>query len=117
MIRFSHRTVPSLTNGVDWPAAKAAYEPLLANICDADELHTVIMQMIGELNASHTGVSGGTSSETRTQTRYPGFDLELDSSGYYKVSYIYKKGPADHDYVKLAVGNFILRTSLQDATR
>ena len=42
------------------------------------------------------------------ETRYPGFDLEPDASGVYKVSYIYKKGPADHDYVKLAVGNYVL---------
>jgi len=42
------------------------------------------------------------------QTRYPGFDLEPDSSGYFKVAYIYRKCPADHDYVKLATGNFVL---------
>ena len=42
------------------------------------------------------------------QTRYPGFDMEPDASGFYKVSYIYKKGPADHDYAKIAVGNYVL---------
>jgi tricorn protease len=31
-----------------------------------------------------------------------------DTPGYYKVSYIYRKGPADHEYVKLAAGNYIL---------
>ena len=97
-------------HGIDWAAAKEKYEPLLANIADSDELHTVIMQMIGELNASHTGVSGGGRSSTteRVSTRYPGFDLEPDSSGYYKVGHIYKKGPADHDYVRITKGNFIL---------
>lgn len=98
-------------HGVNWAAARATYEPLLADVADTDELHNVIMQMIGELNASHTGISGGGDRETRTdrvQTRYPGFDLIADASGYYKVSYLYKKGPADHDYVKLAVGHFLL---------
>jgi tricorn protease len=97
-------------HGIDWAAAKKKYESLLANIADSDELHTVIMQMIGELNASHTGVSGGGRSEgaERISTRYPGFDLAPDPSGRYKISYIYQKGPADHDYVKLAVGNYIL---------
>jgi len=66
----------------------------------------VIMQMIGELNSSHTGVTGANAAEERIQTRYPGFDLEPDeASGFYKVSYIYKHGPADHDYVKLNVGD------------
>jgi tricorn protease len=71
------------------------------------------MDMIGKLNASHTGISGGSSLPGQTrqvgvQTRYPGFDLEPDASGYYKVSYIYRKGPADHDYVRLHVGDLIL---------
>lgn len=104
-------------HGVDWAAAKEKYEPLLANVADADELHTVIMQMIGELNASHTGVSGGGSrgdNQDRAQTRYPGFDLEPDPSGYYKVSHIYRKGPADHDYVRLAVGDFVISVNGKD---
>ena len=97
-------------HGVDWAAAKKKYEPLLANISDSDELHTVIMQMIGELNASHTGVSGGGRSDgsERVSTRYPGFDLEPDAAGRYKISHIYRKGPADHDYVRLSVGDYIL---------
>ncbi len=66
------------------------------------------MQMIGELNASHTGVSGGEPNPNAIQTRYPGFELEADSSGYYKVAFIYKDGPADHDYVRIHTGDFIL---------
>jgi tricorn protease len=67
-----------------------------------------MMQMIGELNASHTGIQGGNLGQDRVQTHYPGFDLAPDASGYYKVSYIYRKGPADHDYVKIVPGYYIL---------
>lgn len=98
-------------HGVDWAAARETYQRLLTDVGDTDELHNVVMQMIGELNASHTGISGGGDRESRmerVQTRYPGFDLAPDASGYYKVSHLYKHGPADHDYVKLAVGHFIL---------
>src|SRR5262249_12619856 len=97
-------------HGVDWTAARERYEPLLADVSDSDELHNVIMEMIGELNASHTGVTGGGrgGDSERAQTRYQGFDLVTDSSGYYKVGRIYKKGPADHEYVKLKTGDFIL---------
>ena len=100
-------------HGANWNAAKDTYEPLLAYMADSEELHNVIMEMIGDMNASHTGISGGTrlpnqTPEERAQTRYPGFDLVTDASGYYKVSYIYRKGPADHDYTKLAVGDYIL---------
>jgi tricorn protease len=40
--------------------------------------------------------------------------LETDASLYYKVGHIYKKGPADHDYVKIARGNFILAVNGKD---
>ena len=100
-------------HGANWAAAKDQYESLLPYIDDTEELHNIIMEMIGDMNASHTGISGGTrlpgqTAPERIQTRYPGFDLVPDASGYYKVSYIYRKGPADHDYIKLAVGNYVL---------
>jgi tricorn protease len=95
-------------HGVNWAAAKDTYESLLPNIVDNDELHVVMMQMIGELNASHTGVTGGGAGGDRIQTHYPGFDLAPDASGFYKVTHIYRKGPADHDYVKISSGNYIV---------
>ncbi|HTS64911.1 MAG TPA: S41 family peptidase [Candidatus Acidoferrales bacterium] len=101
-------------HGVNWAAAKDKYESMLPYIADTEELHNLIMEMIGDMNASHTGISGGSRlpsqgpPEERVTTRHPGFELQPDSSGYYKVSYIYRKGPADHDYVALAPGNFIL---------
>ncbi len=106
-------------HGANWAAAKDTYESLLPYIDDTEELHNLIMEMIGDMNASHTGISGGTrvpgeAREERIQTRYPGFDLAPDSSGYYKVAYIYHKGPADHDYIKLAPGNFVLAVNDKD---
>jgi tricorn protease len=96
-------------HGADWPAAKKAYEPLLDYLVDEEELHTVMMMMIGQLNASHTGVSGGPAATQRTlQTRHPGFDVATDASGLYKVGRIYKDGPADRDYLKIKEGNYII---------
>ncbi|MGA2270500.1 MAG: S41 family peptidase [Bryobacteraceae bacterium] len=110
---MKNRFYDAKMHGANWAAAKDTYEPLLGNIADTEELHNVIMEMIGDMNASHTGISGGgvipgLTPPERIQTRFPGFDMEPDASGRHKVSYIYKKGPADHDYVKLAPGNFIL---------
>ena len=100
-------------HGVNWAAAKDKYESLLPQVADTEELHNVVMEMIGELNASHTGISGGGTlpgepTPEHVTTRYPGFELAADSSGYYKVSKIMRKGPADHEYVKIANGNFIV---------
>jgi tricorn protease len=97
-------------NGVDWAHYRTVYEPLLSDVGDRAELQNVILQMIGELSASHTGLSGGGTPdrEGAVTTRQPGFELVPDASGFYKISYIYKNGPADHDYLKIAVGNYII---------
>jgi tricorn protease len=102
-------------HGADWEAARKTYEPLLDYLVDEDELHTVMMMMIGQLNASHTGVSGGpVAIERSAQTRYPGFDVVSDASGLYKVGHIYKDGPADRDYLKIKEGNFIVAVDDRD---
>ena len=68
-------------HGANWAAAKDKYEALLGNIADIEELQNVIMEMIGEINSSHTGISGGTrlpgdqNRPERIATRYPGFDI------------------------------------------
>src|SRR5262249_30868266 len=75
-------------NGVDWAKYRDTYATLLADVGDREEMQNVIQQMIGELDASHTGVSGGDPNPNAMQTRYPGFELAADASGYYKVEYI-----------------------------
>ncbi|HEU0114701.1 MAG TPA: S41 family peptidase, partial [Thermomicrobiales bacterium] len=106
---MKNRFYDAKMHGANWNAVREMYEPLLENLVDEDELHTIMMMMIGHLNASHTGVSGGPNPmRSETQTRYPGFDLIADASGYYKVGHIYKNGPADHDYLKLKGGNFVI---------
>jgi tricorn protease len=108
---MKHRFYDPQMHGANWAAARATYEPLLDYVADQEEMHNVISEMIGELNASHTGISAMPDREERdrmAQTRYPGFELEADPSGFYKVGKIYKDGPADKDFVKVSVGDFIL---------
>lgn len=96
-------------HGADWGRMRALYESLLADVGDREELQNVVSQMIGELNASHTGISGGGEPDRNAlQTRYPGFEIEPDSSGFYQVVHVYRNGPADKDYVKIKAGDFIL---------
>jgi tricorn protease len=116
---MKNRFYDAKMHGVNWEAAKDKYETMLPHIADNEELHNLIMEMIGDLNASHTGITGGTrlpgeQTQDRIQTRYPGFELVPDASGVYKVGYIYRKGPADHDYVKIAPGNFVVAVNGKD---
>jgi tricorn protease len=87
-------------NGVNWATQRTKYAALLDNLVDEEELHTVMMMMIGELNASHTGVSGGPSdSGPSTGTTVPASIhvrfVRLLSRGPHL-----QDGPADHDYSK-----------------
>jgi tricorn protease len=104
---MKHRFYAEDMHGVDWDKTRAVYEPLLAHVADREELHDVINQMIGELNASHTGVSHPPAAGPAA-TRFPGFELKADPSGFYRVAHVYKRGPADKDYVKVRVGDYVL---------
>jgi tricorn protease len=110
---MKNRFYDAKMHGFNWAAAQDRYESLLEHVADNEELHNLIMEMIGELNASHTGISGGgvLPGEQQTppmRTSDPGFTLEPDASGYFKVGKIYHKGPADHEYMKIAPGNLVL---------
>jgi tricorn protease len=104
-----HRFYDAEMHGVDWPAMRARYEPLLGDAGSREELQDVVSAMIGELNASHTGISGGGEPDPgAVQTRFPGFELAPDPSGFYKVTHVYRHGPADKDFVKVRAGDFVL---------
>jgi len=96
-------------HGKDWDAARAKYRALLAHVGDRDELLNIVNEMIGELNASHTGAApppGGQAGGTTTM--HLGLDLEPDRSGRYRVTHVYKGGPSDKDWVKVGVGDFLI---------
>jgi len=46
-------------HGVDWNAVRAQYAPRIAGARTPDEMRRILNLMVGELNASHTGVGGG----------------------------------------------------------
>jgi tricorn protease len=113
---MKHRFYDANMHGVNWAEKKKVYEPLLPYVGDQEELHDVVSMLIGELNASHTGIAAGgrAGREGGAQTRFPGFEIEADPNGYYKVTHVYKHGPADKDYVKISVGDFILAIDGQE---
>ncbi len=97
-------------HGINWDAARAKYRPLVDYVGDRQELLNIVNEMIGELNASHTGAAppprgaaGGGS------TGHLGVELEADNAaGRYRVAYVYEDGPADKDWVRVAVGDYLI---------
>ncbi len=106
-------------HGTDWDAMKAKYQPLVAYVADRHELMNIINEMIGELNASHTGASAASGAAggrgraagegQNVATKHLGIDLEADdSAGKYKVVHVYEDGPADKDWIKIEPGNYLI---------
>ena len=96
-------------HGTDWAAVRKEYKPLLKYVGDYIDVYDLCNEMIGELNASHTGVSGpaGIEGPSTYQTRYLGFEMGPDKD-YYKITRIYRDGPADNDWLKLKTGDYVL---------
>jgi tricorn protease len=83
-------------NGVDWPAARAAYAPRIAGAQTPEELRRLIYLMIGELNASHLGLSSA-QGQTPPSVGKLGlrFDrAEYEAQGILMVTEVIPLGPA-----------------------
>lgn len=81
-------------HGVDWPAVRARYAPLVAATRTPDELRRTLGLMIGELNASHTGV-GGPSAQGPSTGRL-GVDFEraaAERDGALRIATVLPRGP------------------------
>ena len=55
---MKYRFYDEKMHGKDWNAIRAKYEPLLKYVGANEDVYDLANEMIGELNASHTGVSG-----------------------------------------------------------
>lgn len=113
---MKYRFYDEQMHGRDWNAIRARYKPLLRHVGTNEDLYDLANEMIGELNASHTGVSGPPS---RTMprvytTRFLGVELDEDRSGRYRISHIYRDGPADKEWLGLAVGDYVLAIDGQE---
>ncbi len=108
---MKYRFYDPAMHGMDWDAAKAKYGPLVQDVGDRQELLNIINEMIGELNASHTGAAPppGGRATGGVSTGNLGIELEPDSAaGRYRVTYVYEDGPADKDWVKVSGGDYLI---------
>jgi tricorn protease len=106
---MKYRFYDEKMHGRDWAAIRTRYEPLLRYVGENQDVYDLTNEMIGELNASHTGVNGPPSREMPDaySTRHPGFELE-PVDGFLRVSHIYRDGPADQEWLDLEVGDYVV---------
>jgi tricorn protease len=104
-------------HGVDWLGVRNKYRPLVKHIALKEDLDALISLMMGELNASHLGITRIIPAPEETTA-----DLGLLYDESYhgpglKIAEILKRGPADRRGINLKPGDIILsidKTPLTD---
>ena len=98
-------------HGADWNAVYTTYEPLIQAARNGDEVRRLMNMMVGELNASHLGVSAPITPGNQTPTvgklglRFD--SKEYETSGRFKITEIITLSPAA--IVKgINVGDYLL---------
>ncbi|HEX8635857.1 MAG TPA: S41 family peptidase [Pyrinomonadaceae bacterium] len=108
---MKYRFYDAKMHGTNWDAMRAKYRPLVEYVGDRQELLNIVNEMIGELNASHTGAAPppGGREPGAAQTGHLGLELEADAqAGRYRVTHVYEDGPSDKDWVKVSVGDYLI---------
>jgi tricorn protease len=99
-------------HGVDMEALRVKYKPLVKHIALKEDLYALISLMMGELNASHMGISGfGHAPEEVTADLGLIFDEGYKGPGL-KIAEVLKRGPADRRGMNIKAGDVI--TAIDD---
>lgn len=83
-------------HGVDWPAMRAKYLPLVNRASDRAELNDVIYELVGELSALHIFVRFGDQREGVDQVRPASLGANLmrdEAAGGWRVERVYRGDP------------------------
>lgn len=89
-------------HGADWNAVKARFEPQIGGAQTSDEVRRLISLMLGELNASHSGISApGQPAPGPVGKLGLRFDrASYERNGQLKVAEVITLGPADVAKIK-----------------
>jgi tricorn protease len=94
-------------HGADWKSVRAKYAPLVGHCACREDLYALVSLMLGELNASHLGISGKLPTADE-----PTADLGLIFDDTYpgpglKVAEVLKRGPADKRGLNVKAGDIV----------
>jgi len=94
-------------HGANWEAVRAKYQPLVGHVAQREDMYALVSLMLGELNASHLGISGRLPTPDE-QTADLGvlFDESYRGPGL-KVGEVLKRGPADRRGLNIKAGDVI----------
>ncbi len=98
-------------HGADWNDVRTTYEPLIAGARTGDDVRRLMNMMVGELNASHLGVSasfGQGAQSVPVGKLGLRFDrAEFETNGRLRVTEVISLGPADVSR-QIKIGDYLL---------
>lgn len=95
-------------HGRDWMAIKKRYEPMLASIGHRNEMATVLNEMIGELECSHSEVSPAPGNPVSQTSAHLGFKFDYSFAGPgIRVAEVPPHAPGSFTKTKLSVGDVV----------
>jgi tricorn protease len=96
-------------HGANWKKLRGKYRELVKHCAMKEDLYSLVSLMLGELNASHLGISGVLATpEQKTAELGLVFDDRYAGPGL-KIRDILKGGPADQRGINLKVGDVVMR--------
>ncbi|MGB0524827.1 MAG: S41 family peptidase [Flammeovirgaceae bacterium] len=95
-------------HGVDWDFYKKEYQRFLPHINNNHDFAEMLSEMLGELNASHTGCRYNPRYDSRDETACLGvfFDYNYEKDGL-RIEEVIKKGPLDKAKSKAKAGTIL----------
>jgi tricorn protease len=104
-------------HGRDWAAIRNRYEPLLEAAETNDEFASLLHQMIGELEASHSEVTPATGGPTAPVTPHLGFTFDYAYSGPgLRVRGVPAGAPGSYKKTEIKAGEYVLAINGKDVT-
>ncbi len=109
-------------HGVDWKKMRRKYEKLVDYCQTRNDLNRILVELVGELNASHQGARGGDFREKPKKVKIGSLGAVLVPDGkYYKFQKIYKgnpyykqyNSPLDKPYIKVKEGDYLIKIDNQ----
>ena len=95
-------------HGRDWMAIKKRYEPMLSSIGHRNEMATILNEMVGELECSHSEVSPAPGNPVSQTSAHLGFKFDYSFAGPgIKIADVPAHTPGTYSKTKLSAGEIV----------
>ena len=105
-------------HGNDWGALRKKYKPLALNASTKEDFQYIFNLMLGQLNASHMGLSRGENPKQTQSQRTGLLGIEgVHSNAGFEIKSVLTGSPADREESQLKVGEMITGVNQKPVTK